>query len=456
MATTKGPASPRLVAALVTVTSATWMMPARAGGDALLLMPGAIPVRVSAYSPFAEFKQRLAMRLARCALAPRPGGEDKTLEIGQATREQIAQLSSCDHELGLPVGSFAYRGAITVALWRALLPHRTVPTLMDRIDSLTLTFEATDFSDPPEWNFCQDNAGPPAERLRTARAGTCYNAVDPCSMLTWGPRGATAGQGAEIQWVLWRLARQSLSLLAAAFGEEFPQVLRFVRMRRPPATSCDGSSALEHFMCAVWLDDKRRERWTEGLKFLGGSQDARRAYETLYASREFDGYKMDEYGEMWLQAGIKASELDFAYFFDRATHIGSPPAKGSPERLGFERCLLSEAMAGTRNAAARRCLSLAQPHPTQPVDRLGRDVAYYRGAYPIAALSEREMATWQRHIPIDAHENFGLMDDRPAPQAALASRPLQPDDHPPESVDQLTDVERACPAEIRNPLRRAP
>ena len=41
-------------------------------------------------------------------------------------------------------------GAITVALWQAIVPDRAPPTTRDRIDSLTRSFEATDFVDPPE------------------------------------------------------------------------------------------------------------------------------------------------------------------------------------------------------------------------------------------------------------------------------------------------------------------
>jgi len=369
----------------------------------------------------------------------------------------MAELTNCAPQLGLPVGSEAFNGTLTIGLWRTLMPDHQLPSLRDRVHSLTLSFEATDFADPPQWNFCQDSALPSVDRASAILGGAeCYNRTDPCSMLTWGPRGATAGQGAELQWILWKVSREAPALIVQAFGSESDNVTRFVRLKRPPATSCDGSSALEHFMCAAWIDPQRRASWEAGLLELGRSDKARMVYRNLYAADEFDGYKMRQYFELWRRAGIEPSEIDYAFFIDRATHSGSPPDQGTPELARFRGCLAQDRSAATRNAAARRCLAMSQPHAFQPVDRLGRDVAYYRAQFPEAALSEREHTTWSRHIPLDATVNFAMSDNRLAPPDVLNTHALPPADRPPESATSLTAAEHACPLRIRRPLRPPP
>lgn len=450
---------PKLAAVFAVTLSCALLDTSKATAEETVLMfPGRIGILIGAHTSFARFKDQLAARHAACGTgSDAVRNLDKPLEIGAGTRAMIADVLACLPGREVPADSPARRGAITPALWRAIAPDLPLPSVGDRIDALTLSFEATDFSDPPVWNFCQDSPGPAAERPAAILAGgACYNATDPCSMLTWGPRGATAGQGAEIQWIVWKLSKQAPELLASAFGSEFANAERFARLKRPAVTGCDGSSALEHFMCAVWIEPTRRLAWETGLLALGRLDLARRIYQEIYAAQEFDGYKIAEYFALWRRAGVGVSEVDYAYFFDRATHIGSPPAAGSAELARFETCIASEKLARSRNGAARRCLSLAHPHAHQPVDRLGRDVSYYRAAFPNAALSERERRTWERHIPLDAVVNFGLSDAREINEAAVIAQPLAPDDRPPEILTTLTASEQACPQRIRNPLRAMP
>jgi hypothetical protein len=70
-------------------------------------------------------------------------------------------------------------------------------------------------------------------------------------------------------------------------------------------------------------------------------------------------------------------------------------------------------------------------------------------------LETAERETWQHHIPLTAALNFGLSDGRPAPLEA-AGLGLAIADPPPQDLSELTSVERACPAEIRAPLRTPP
>ena len=430
--------------------------------DRVLLNASRMPIRIGRYSPFAEFKARLSRRLDDCSKsASIDSARDKPLEIALPTKRRIAALVACANDLDLPAGSPAQSGAITVALWRALLPGVALPTLTDRVDSLTLSFEATDFSDPPIWNFCQDTPAKPDQRPGAILAGApCHNATDPCSMLTWGPRGATAGQGAEIQWILWKLYNEDRDQLVRAFGPEYANVTRYLALKRPSPVSCDGTSPVEHFMCAAWLSPERRQRWSAGLLKLGGSKLVRNIYRTLYAGLEFDGYKMVEYFQLWRSIGLTPSEVDYAYFFDRATHIGAPPAPGSPARAQFEMCISRDFPIGgipqMRRPKARRCLALSHPHATQPVDRLGRDVSYYRAAYPVGTLSALEERRWQYHIPLDAALQFGLSDQRLIDAEEMKIKQLPPEDHPPQTSEDLTETELACPLRVRRPIRRPP
>ena len=429
---------------------------AAATDDAILLSPGEVAVRIGAYSPFAPIKQRLEDVHAQC-VSKGPAEHDPPLRLASATRRMTKEVAACLSAARLPARSPAHGGAITAELWRAIAPDLPLPTLADRVEALTLSFEATDFSDPPEWNFCQDTPGSVTGRAERVAAGeACFNATDPCSMLTWGPRGATAGQGGEIQWILWRLYRRAPQLVATAFGPELPNLKRFLELRRPPATHCDGTSPLEHFMCAVWVDPHRRRLWEDALRSLSRFEATRRAYHDVYAAHEFDGYKLAAYFGLWRSLGLAVSEIDFALFFDRATHSGAPPVEGGEAHNQLRTCLASDKAARKKNAAARRCLALAQPHPTQPIDRLGRDVSYYRAAFPPEALSAKERETWQHHIPLDAALNFGLSDERDvSPEAAIAA-PVAEADRPPQVLDALTEAERSCPASIRMPQRRMP
>ena len=450
-----------LIVALALSSSCALITTARAQPhDAVLLNPTETPIRIGYDTPFARFNERLILRRSKCARAmavslSRVNTERVT--IGPALRELIVETAACLPADQLPPESAARGGAITAALWRAIAPDLRPPTLAERIDALTLSFEATDFTDPPEWNFCQDSPGPSNARPAAIVAGgACHNVSDPCSMLTWGPRGATAGQGGEIQWILWSLHRQSPTLLANAFGEETRNVVRFVQLKRPLPTSCDGSSPVEHFMCSVWTSAKRRRAWEKALMSLGRSQTVRRAYQQLYSGLEFDGYKMNAYFDLWREVGAKVSEVDLAFFFDRATHIGGPPEQSSGERAGFEACVKAEAARTPLNAVARRCLALSHPHQFQPVDRLGRDVAYYRAAYGNAGMTEREVQTWSRHIPLDAVANFGLSDDRNIDPESVRATAVPEADRPPETLTILTASEAACSPRIRNPIRSKP
>jgi hypothetical protein len=445
------------VAVMIAMGAAAWLASTQrlwaqsASSDTILLDPRYYPIRAGVYSVFADFQREVYRRSCqptRVGAPEHPGFFDKS------TAQAIVSLVACPPFNSLPVGSAAYQGAVTVGLWRLLLPHTPPPGVPERTRVMTLTFEATDFNDLAEWNFCQDNPEIGSARRAAAREGRCINSTDPCSMLTWGPRGATAGQGREIQYVLWRLLQRRPQDVSDAFGSEVANVLRFVRMQGLSPDQCDGGSLIEHFMCAVWLDDERRQQWEQGLLHLGRLETTRQIYNELYAEFLFDGEKLARYERLWLDLALVPSEIDEAFFLDRATHIGGPPLH-TPELVSeLAVCMKQLPSTTDQRAAARRCLALRHRHPTQPTDRLGRDVSYYLEGFDLTKIPQSEWNVWDRHIPILATRNFGLSDRLPGSVDLGAVR--QPAEVPPPQEDvELTITERSCPLAVRAPLRRS-
>jgi hypothetical protein len=426
------------------------------GSDRVILDPRDHPVRTGTYSRFAEFQQKLWRLLAECAR----GGNASVPKrepwgtLGPDTAEAIQRALHCPGFETMLSVSPARGGVLTLQVWQSVMGREPIPHLQDLVDAIVLSFEATDFSDKPEWNFCQDS---PKEDLPGLLAGStqsrCFNASDPCSLLTWGPRGATAGQGREIQWILFRIWRREPSLLRQAFGAEMTNVRRFLRLKGPPPDRCNGDSPVEHFMCAVWIDPMRRSAWEHGLVALGRSAAVRRVFRDVYASDEFDGNKLRAYYHLWEELGLPPSEIDYAFFYDRATHIGAPPQGLTSAALKL--CIDGQSAARTAHAAARRCLSQQHPHPTLPSDRYARDIAFYIDGYPREALSKHEIEAWIHHIPLAAGKNFALSDDRPVPLEKVVSG-ASAGKGPPQDFVHLTDAERACPTEIRVPIRSRP
>ena len=433
---------------------AVTMGQAALAADEVIVDPRDYPIRAGAFARLAEFQDQLHRRLAGCKERKLPVADrDRRGMLGPGTAAEISALAACDKSI-VPAGSPAGNEVLTAALWSAVMGSEPPPSAAELAETLTLTFEATDFTDKPEWNFCQDNGGASEGRAeRAAASGLCRNESDPCSLLTWGPRGATAGQGRELQWILWGTAEAEPAAIDRAFGPEAANVRRFARLAGPPPDSCDGSSPVERFMCAAWLDPVRRQAWERGLVTLGANAAVRASYSALYRSFPFDGYKLEGYRRLWAALGLAPSEIDFAFFYDRATHIGGPPESEDTLAADLRSCVAAETGARNSHAAARRCLSLRHPHPTQPVDRLGRDVAYYRDAYAPDALSAREVDTWRRHIPLGAAKNFALSDQR---DGAIDSGldPAAPAGEPPQDVVELTAAEAQCPAFILAPDRR--
>ncbi len=427
--------------------------------DTVLLNPERFAVQTGRFSRFAAFQAKLQEALSRCGERESsvvPVGEAPSGKLDRATSAGIQRLRECRRLGKDPRANGFGGGAITVGVWRSVMGQEPLPTVEERAKALVLSFEATDFGDAPEWNLCQDGTkashGPSNRRRGAFR---CFNESDPCSFLTWGPRGATAGSGREIQYILWLLTERDPALLKRTFGSEYDSMLRFIRLKGGEPGRCSGDIPLKKFVCAIWINSTRRQAWETAFASLGHAEVTRQAYDQIYALREFDGGKFESFYDLWKQLGLTPSEVDYAFFIDRITHLGGPP-EAQPSFVGeMSRCIGGETVALSRNAAARRCLGRLQLRSSQATLRMGRDVAYYLDSYPEGSLSAAEIEAWGGYIPLSATFNLGLSDSRPHDRPVVGTLATGSGNLPKADDVRLTPEEStSCPANVLTPEPR--
>ena len=436
--------------------------PSMASTDAVILNANRYDVLGGRYSIFAKFQANLQRVLDECGKPTPPvvpPGEQPNGRIGRETRQGISRSLGCESLRQVPENSPARDGVLTEAVWRAVMGGAPLPTVKDRADALVLSFEGTDFGDAPEWNLCQDNRPwVPRESNRWAPDFACYNESDPCSFLTWGPRGATAGSGRELQFILWMVWKEIPALIDKVFGPEAGSLPRFFRLQGGDRKGCYTETPVKRFLCAIWMDPARSGLWEKALVELGQEPLVRRAYARLYALWEFDGDKLRTFFQLWHKLGLAPNEVDYAFFLDRITHLGGPREdSGGTAIEALKACMRADHRAIRANGAARRCLARLQPHEMQPQYRLARDVAYYLDAYPEGALSHKEIRTWANYVPLSAAYTFGLSEDRPAyieDPASLTS--LGPDLPLADSSDLAPLDLKNCPSTVLSPSPRKP
>lgn len=442
---------------LMCLLSAFWLAATPAAGAdpagaAVVLDARRYEIFAGRHSPFATFQARLREKLDACGrqdVEIGPRGAPPSGRLGPETVEAIKALVDCGGVNEARNTALASQGVLTEAVWRDVMGDIPVPDARARAHTLVLSFEGTDFGDVPEWNLCQDGMrqGP---RGRIA----CFNSSDPCSYLTWGPRGATAGSGREIQYILAAIDQQNPALLKSAFGSEYATLKRFYRAKSGSRATCTGPIPLKILVCSIWATPERRSAWERALQTLGGDRTVREIYDQLYAAQEFDGFKMKAFFQLWNELQLPPSEVDYAFFLDRITHIGGPPTPAADLAASMRTCIAGERDAISSHGAARRCLARMQQHATQPDYRTGRDVAYYLDAYREGGIPEQEIKLWAAYMPLSAVHNFGLRDDRPAHLADAPSLRQLSMELPPEADGQVLPSEIArCPVSVLTPAR---
>ena len=396
-------------------------------------------IRGGETGPIADIQNGVNRALEAC-------GSDRRIVVdglfGRGTRNAIREVSACeDISAVLPEDSRARGGAVTAALWSAIMAEKPAPSLEDRARSLKLTFEATDYP-AMQWNFCQnrpfyDPADPQSE---------CFS-NDRRSFITWGPNGATAGHGREVQAIITQYLSsgeaQSRTAFEAAFGDEAAAVLRMTEL-----DNREDNGALERYLCSVWMDAGRRQSWRDSFAVLGARADVQETYRRIYRSVSFDGGKIATFYRVWTDEAFELAptEVDHGFFVDRAAHMTISETKLRSALNGLK------AQAGDAwplsAAAIRRHVALNVRPPNQRKDRLGRDIAYYIDAVDAPALSQEEQEAWRARGSRNA-ASVGLSDDRPAPAFAAGAAIA----HPMPDGGLLEDEALACPETVLNPQR---
>jgi hypothetical protein len=195
--------------------------------------------------------------------------------FGLETKEAVQRVQST---LKMPA-----TGLLDMQTWEALT-NRKAPTIQERAEALTFTFEATDMDDW-EWNYP-------------------YNSRDP-SGATWGPFGLTVLHN-EVQEIFLGLERRYPGVLKSSFQDLYPTVRQFMKKR--------GVQAKDYLRKKVYESPRNRLRWVASIHRLANNGNARNEYHKL--GRIFFKNKFDTLH----RAYPIQTELDYAFYWDLAIH----------------------------------------------------------------------------------------------------------------------------------------
>jgi hypothetical protein len=152
------------------------------------------------FGPVAQAQGALSEQLSSCKGQQIVVAKDG--KFGSGMVAAIKQVVSCPAGHDLTTDDQSRDGKLTDTLWKVLLPPTPPPDLDSRVQTLVLSYEATDYTQL-EWNFCQTKPF-----FDPQKPGSVCFSNDPHSFMTWGPRGATAGGGREIQAIVWNAEGQ--------------------------------------------------------------------------------------------------------------------------------------------------------------------------------------------------------------------------------------------------------
>ena len=392
----------------------------------------------SKYGPIRLFQTRLKQALADCESRQtlKPDGA-----FGPGTKKSIIAVTKCPQiDTALREDSPARHGAISDTLWHLIVPNEDVPNVTKRAAALKLTFEATDY-DKMQWNFCQNKPFYDPSNGQDV----CYS-NDKAAFITWGPHGATAGHGKEVQGILNLFLNSGDSERAEtfkrAFGDESNAVMRMLNM---PKTSSDNNKPpLETYLCSIWTNKNRREAWRSGFKKLGAIDEVQALYRSLYSAKNFDGGKILSFYQAWQDPrfNLPVTEIDHGFFVDRSAHMGI-----SKNALLNALAELKESYQGEwppLPAEVRQHISNKVIPSNRKQDRMGRDVAYYVHNIPASQLSEKERTAWIKRGSRNAVD-VGLSDSRFMPNY----RPTSAIEF--ENPNGELAADETCPVAVLNP-----
>jgi len=351
-------------------------------------------IKDSKWGKIAAFQKVLGDQLRSCGKHEIANSIKSDGVFGQKTKDAIITLTSCPGFESFAVSSSnPLHGAITIELWRKLLPGTPLPSVQERAFALSLSYEDTDY-DRAEWNFIEKDGK------------ILPQPNDPKSCLTWVPYGATFGHGGEVSEILKQVHSKNPSLLEKSFGSELPTLLQV--MNSHPKNCAD------LLMNDVFANRQKRDFWKEKFRGLGAIPEVREIYEE-YAWKSNKWLKPNL---KTLYAGFfannsdhtKATEIDFAFFTDLSMHMSI-----TTERVTKAATALTEKenrLGRPLSPAERRQVIGKNMVPTgQQKDRMGRNVAFYVDGIGESNLSNEERMAWEARGKRKA-SNCGLSDSR--------------------------------------------
>ncbi len=399
------------------------------------------PLAVGKFSIVSAFQQRLFQAAAQCRKKTPASYGTPDGAIGANTVQAIKDYIACRPDLTTGAGGMPPErdGAITIGLWRSLMPDiMPFPDAIERANQLTFALEGTDF-DRVQFNFCQSR-NPSSGKKYIEGDPYCYS-NDKASYLTWGPRGATAGHGAEIQQIIVLAEKAHPGLLQSVFGPEADTLRRLV---------LGDAASVETILCAAWANPARRQDLRARFARYGALHEVQEAYRMVYEAANADGGKVQRFFKIYkaLKPVIKRdpTEIDVAFFIDRATHGGAPPGDLTPliEKMHY---FVTRTKQVPSPGQMRKQLAAWLPSAHKYNDRLARDAIFLIDD-PAVNLSDAHRRIWQKRSGLRA-SSFGLSDNRYVP-----AYPVMPVTGY-EAIKKFPTVrpaeKRACPAVALRP-----
>ncbi|WP_031358497.1 hypothetical protein [Caballeronia sordidicola] len=362
-------------------------------------------IRDGRYGAVILFQRQLAVAAETCGISIPDERSFADGTIGPATAQTISKVTACA-SIGpsLAVDDPARKGAISTGLWHVISPDIVVPSAQSRAHTMTFSYEATDYTDI-EFNVGTRDQG----------------------ILTWGPLGATAGQAFQVQAILRKIDDKSPLLIGENFGSEAESVRSLSQTRTESS-----ATALVSSVAAV---PARRAAWTQGFRSLASSKDVRDIYDAVMGDKGTSGIfegVADFYCSYWTNGWVP-TEVDYAFFFDRAVQIDVRQEK-TREATAAVAAFEAKAHRFLSPAERRRIIAanFTAGNLSWVADRLARDVAYYIDSIPEPTLSNESLVSLRdTHAPAlmdlkdEIHlwkvrsgkkaSDFGLSDARLAP-----------------------------------------
>ncbi|OSQ39057.1 hypothetical protein TMES_08705 [Thalassospira mesophila] len=425
-----------LVVLVFLATGAAWAAP---NPHQVLYEYDQRPLAVGKFSIVSVFQERLFAAAAKCQRSSSAQYGSPDGAIGANTQKAIKDYRPCNRAAAAARQDPTDRGAVTIGLWQSLMPEiMPYPDAIERANQLTFALEGTDF-DRVEFNFCQSRNPATGKRFIEGDRD-CYS-NDKASYLTWGPRGATAGHGAEIQQIIVLAEKAHPGLLQTVFGPEADTMRRVV---------LGDDDSVETILCAAWANTRRRSDLRQRFARYGALPEVQEAYRMVYEAANADGGKVQRFFRIYqaLKPIIHRdpTEIDVAFFIDRATHGGAPPGDLAP-LIAKMQYFVSRTRIVPSAGQMRRQLGAWLPSAHKYNDRLARDAIFLIDD-PKVDLSDAHRRIWQKRSGLRA-SSFGLSDDRFVP--AYPVMPVTGYEAIKRFATARPAEKNACPAIARKP-----